>query len=153
MSNIGFHPAPGLGDLINGWFIVPQNPIRDASQATVIVPSVQATAPGQILRKPTLAEYLPATFRVPQNPLAKQLGMAGCAGCGMGDLSVSGFTDWAQQTSPIASLPNWVVYGAGAVAAWLLLMPGGSEYRAARSEHRGYRRLARKYANPRRRRR
>lgn len=151
MSQINFHPAPGLGDLMNAWFVVPQNPLR--GDPTVLVPSVQATAPGKILRKPRLGDFVAGSFVVPQNPLRKQLGMGGCgcAGCGGGStglqgLDLSSITDWAQEKSIMTSLPNWVVLGGGAVAAYLLFMPGGSEYRAARSESRGYKRLARRYA-------
>ncbi len=164
MSQINRHPAPGLGDLINGWFIVPQNPLRAGSPPppppTVIVPSVQATAPGRVLRKPRLGDFVAASFVVPQNPLAKRMGMGGCGctdlGCGCGGganssglqgFDVSSITDWAQQPSFVsASVPNWLLFGGAGVAAWLLFMPGGSEYRSARAEHRGYRRLARRYA-------
>lgn len=155
MSQINFHPAPGLGDLINGWFVVPQNPLR--TTPTVIVPSVQATAPGQILRKPRLGDFVAATFTVPQNPLATKLGLSGvgCAGCGCaGGQNYSGLQGfdletiktWAQQPSIVSAIPNWALYGVAAAGAYLLLMPGGSDYRAARSEARGYKRLARRYA-------
>lgn len=156
MSNINFHPAPGLGDLMQGWFVVPQNPVRDGG--TVLVPSVQAMAPGRVMRKPKLGEFLPATFAVPQNPVAKNLathmGGLSCAGIGCGGANpygMSGFdissvTDWAKETSPVAGLPNWALWGGAAAAAWLILMPGGSEYRSRKralaSEYRGYRRAA-----------
>lgn len=159
MSQINIHPAPGLGDLAPGWFVVPQNPIRPDS--TVLVPSVQASVPGRIARKPHIGEFVAATFVVPQNPIVRNLqtGMQGL-GCGCGTPScnggpnyygMSGFdistvTDWAQGTSPIAGLPNWALYGGAAVAAWLIFMPGGSEYRAKSralaSQYRGYRRAA-----------
>jgi hypothetical protein len=155
VSQINYHPAPGLGDLMNAWFVVPQNPLR--TTPTVIVPSVQATAPGQILAKPRLGDFVAGTFVVPQNPLRKQLGLGGvgCAGCGCaGGPNYSGLQGfdfesiktWAQEPSFIAAVPNWILYGAAAGAAYLLFMPGGSEYRAARSESRGYKRLARRYA-------
>lgn len=52
MSMIPYHPAPGLGDLLPGFFAVPQNPIRDA--VTVV---------------PRIGDILPACFAVPQNPI------------------------------------------------------------------------------------
>lgn len=158
-----FHPSPGLGDLLPGWFVVPQNPIR--ADSTVLVPSVQATVPGQIARRPHMGEFLPATFAVPQNPIIKNLntGMGGLAcGCGtpscdgagnfygMSGFDVSSVTDWAQKTSPVGGLPNWALFGGAAALAWLVLMPGGSEYRtqkrALASEYRGYRRAGRRMA-------
>lgn len=153
-----FHPSPGLGDLLPGWFVVPQNPIRPDS--TVMVPSVQATMPGQIGRRPHMGEFLPATFSVPQNPIVKNLasGMGGLAcGCGtpscgapnsygMSGFDVSSVTDWAKENSPIGGIPNWALYGGAAALAWLVFMPGGSEYRgekrALASRYRGYRRAA-----------
>lgn len=164
MSQINIHPAPGLGDLAPGFFVVPQNPVRPDS--TVLVPSVQASLPGSIVRKPHIGEFVAATFTVPQNPIVKNLqtGMGGLAACsglgcgcgtpscnganfyGMSGFDISSVTDWAQATSPVAGLPNWALYGGAAVAAWLIFMPGGSEYRAKKralaSEYRGYRRAA-----------
>lgn len=162
MSQIGFHPAPGLGDLAPGFFVVPQNPLRNDS--TVLVPSVQASAGGRMVRKPHIGDFVAATFVVPQNPVRRNLatGMMGLGGgCGMGGmgcgqsynpyglqgLDLSSITTWAQQPSFIsASVPNWLLYGGAAAAAYFLLMPGGKEYRqksrALRSQYRGYRRAA-----------
>jgi hypothetical protein len=155
MSQINFHPAPGLGDLMNAWFVVPQNPLR--TTPTVIVPSVQATAPGQILAKPRLGDFVRSSFVVPQNPLATKLGLAGlgCGGCGcaggpnstgLQGFDMEGIKAWAQEPSIVSAVPNWALWGGAAAAAYFLLMPGGSDYRAARSEARGYKRLARRYA-------
>lgn len=89
---INYHPAPGLGDLLPGFFVVPQNPVRDAEGP--LVPSVQALAAGAVLKKPHMGDFLPATFAVPQNPIRKSLasnmnglnglgcGCAGTGGCG-----------------------------------------------------------------------
>ncbi len=168
MSQINIHPAPGLGDLAPGWFVVPQNPLRPDS--TVLVPSVQASAPGQITRKPHIGEFVAASFTVPQNPIVKNLqthmgGLAGGMGCGCGTpdcnggpnyqglsgFDVSTVTDWAKATSPVAGLPNWALWGGGLVAAYLIFMPGGSEYRqksrALASQYRGYRRAAGRVAS------
>lgn len=156
MSMLGFHPAPGFGELLPGSFVVPQNPIRDAG--TPLVPSVQAANGGQISYRPHIGELLPGMFTVPQNPillgLAQGVGQPnlGCAGGGCGgscngmsglDLaSATGFL-----TEPlVAGIPGWMVL-AGAVVAYMVISPGGSDYRAARrtldAEHRGYRRASR----------
>lgn len=159
MAHIGFHPAPGLGDLLPGEFVVPQNPIRDAG--TPLVPSAVAVMGGRPYKIPHIGDLLPGKFVVPQNPLvntlvngysgmpqAKSAGGCGCAGgCshgGMGDLTA--VTTWLQ-TSSVAGLPNWVLVAGGAAIAYMIFMPGGSEYRkksaALRSQYRGYRRASR----------
>jgi hypothetical protein len=176
MSQLSFHPAPGLGDLTPGFFVVPSNPIRNDS--TVLVPSVQASAGGRIVRKPHIGEFVAASFVVPSNPIRRNLatgmmglggGMGGCGGMGCGcgtpdcgggygynpyglqGLDLTSIEAWAQQPSFVSpSVPNWMLYGGAAAAAYFLLMPGGSEYRqkrsALRSQYRGYRRAARSAA-------
>lgn len=79
-QHIPFHPAVGFGDLPSGWHIVPQNPIK--TPGTPLVPSIQATAPNRILRRPRLQELVAGGFTVPQNPLRAALG----------DLMPGGFT-------------------------------------------------------------
>ena len=151
MAHINFHPATGFGDLLPGWFDVPQNPIRDAG--TPLVPSVQAVYPNQVTRKKTLGEFMSASFAVPQNPIIRTLatggqtsGMAGlgCAGCGMGSLGQTGSTSVFTEDSLGLGLPNWAYMAGGAVLAWAIFMPGGSEYRqkksALASQYRGYKR-------------
>lgn len=168
---IPVHPAPGLGDLLPGWFVVPQNPIKGAS--TPVVATVTAKAGGSVVKVPSMGDLLPGMFVVPQNPLKQALasppgsgvpgtkapqapGM-GCFSCGLGQTTTpggglmgslssatSGITGWLTQSS-IAGLPNWALVGGG-LAALFLLMPSGSEYQAARSHARGYRRLARAMA-------
>ena len=51
---LNYHPAPGLGDLLPGFFVVPQNPITD-NQGTTYVPRI--------------GDILPGSFPVPQNPI------------------------------------------------------------------------------------
>ena len=53
-GNIAFHPAPGLGELMPGWFVVPQNPITDT---------------GGVTYTPGIGDILPGCFAVPQNPI------------------------------------------------------------------------------------
>jgi hypothetical protein len=56
-ANIHRHPAPNraLGELLPGWYDVPQNPIAAAQQG--------------IKYTPTLGEIMPGSFVVPQNPM------------------------------------------------------------------------------------
>lgn len=128
MPHLRYHPAPGFGDLLPGFAVVPQNPIRDAS--TGLVPSLQALSAYRITRRPHVGELMPAQFTVPQNPLVNALvnplgslqGCGGCAGCGgMGDLSISGVTTWLQAPSFISSIPNWMLYGGLGAAAFFFL--------------------------------
>lgn len=163
MARLNWHPAPGFGDLMAGSFVVPQNPLRPGDTGTPLVPCLQATAPGQVLRIARLAELMPGQFTVPQNPLRDALmgGMSGLgcgcsSGCGnsnytlngMGDLSMDSMTSWLTDPSPIsASVPNWMLYGGAAVALWFITQPSGREYRskrkALRSEYAGYKQAAR----------
>lgn len=137
MPHLPFHPAIGFGDLMDGWFVVPQNPIRDGG--TPLVPSLQATQPNRVMRKARLAELMPGQFTIPQNPLRMALGMGkmgcgcssgGASSCGGGstianytlnglgqvDLSSPGallqsIPDWLQESSPIfTGVSNWVFY-------------------------------------------
>jgi len=158
MSHLPFHPAPGLGDLLPGMFVVPQNPIRDAG--TPLVPSVQATAPNQVMRVKHIGELLSAAFVVPQNPIVRTLatggqtsGMAGlgCMGCGLGDTSTTStstgsWTDFLTNSTIISGIPDGLIYGGAALALYMLMAPGGKEYRqkarALRSQYRGYKRAA-----------
>ena len=61
------HLAPGFGDLIGGWFVVPQNPVVGGGRAGYV---------------PSLGELLPAQYPVPQNPLMRSLATMGAAGAG-----------------------------------------------------------------------
>jgi len=167
MSHLRVHPAPGLGFLLPGWYVVPQNPIRDAG--TPLVPSVQASVGNRTVRTPHIGDLLAAAYVVPQNPIARNLatgmnGMAAthgigclgcptCAGCDQGNyyglqgLGHTGVLDWLQEPSFVSSsVPNWMLFGGAAVAAYFLLAPGGEEYKkksaALRSQYRGYRRAA-----------
>jgi hypothetical protein len=54
-ANIHIHPAPGLGELMPGWFAVPQNPIDFAKNGVSYTPGI--------------GDILPASFVVPQNPI------------------------------------------------------------------------------------
>jgi hypothetical protein len=56
-ANISFHPAPGLGDLMPGWFAVPQNSVTNRGPG------------GPVTYTPTIGDILPGSFVVPQNPI------------------------------------------------------------------------------------
>lgn len=151
MPHIPFHPAPGFGDLSPGWFVVPQNPMR--SDGTALVPSVQATAPGRVVRVPSLNDLVQASFVVPQNPLVPHLSGLRGLGCGCSQLgcdggrdfyalngiaddlssSFDGVKDWLQSPSPVAaSVPNWMLYGGAAVAAYFAFSSGSNAPRGRR---------------------
>lgn len=73
------HPAPGMGDLLPGFFVVPQNPLWD-NKSRANAPMGFAGGPKYI---PHIGELLPGRFAVPQNPLiaAVRKGLAGLGGC------------------------------------------------------------------------
>lgn len=73
MAFTNIHPAPGLGELMPGFYVVPQNPITMAQ-----------TGMGYF---PKMGELLPGAFTVPQNPIVSNfrsgmqgMGTMGCAG-------------------------------------------------------------------------
>lgn len=152
MASIDFHPAPGLGELLPGFFIVPQNPIEP--DFTELVPTPQAMSGGRPVYIAHAGELMPASFPVPQNPLVKELsglGVLGCGGCGagcgcagahpmsglaglegLGAFSLSDITSNVQQ--------NWVTYAVIGGAALLLFM-GGKEVSRRRRVSRIHKRL------------
>lgn len=128
MPHLRYHPAPGFGDLLPGFFVVPQNPLQPGG--TPLVPSLQALSANRITRRPHVGDLLPGQFAVPQNPLVNALvgqggsmsGCGACAGCGgMGALSMSSVTTWLQAPSLISSIPNWMLYGGAAAAAFFFM--------------------------------
>jgi hypothetical protein len=171
MAHIGHHPAPGLGELIPGSFVVPSNPI--------ITPSYI----------PHIGELLPASFPVPQNPLIaaissppgygipnsmKGLGCGCSTGCGSGMCGDQGMAGLSGDCGCIGGMcgcgsvggmglfedpMSWIgIALVGLMGLWML-MPGGQQYHSERErlaktyqrgvrrlkgESRGYRRVARK---------
>jgi len=85
MPLVNFHPAPGLGELMPGAFVVPNNPI------TAALGGPGATGTGYI---PHMGELVAGQWVVPQNPImdafaSRMQGLgATCAG---GDCSSMGF--------------------------------------------------------------
>jgi hypothetical protein len=144
MAHINYHPAPGLGDLLPGFFVVPQNPIMAAEQAAVGNP-VQTT------RVPQMGELVRASFTVPQNPLLNALatvgrppGMAGlaCPYCddavalnGLGEFSLGGAFGSLTQ-----NWQTWAMVGGGLLLVMLLMGRGNksaykSELSAAKADY------------------
>lgn len=163
-GNIQFHPAPGLGDLMPGWFSVPQNPMTDGITYT-----------------PGIGEIMAGNYPVPQNPIKDytngQVSLLGqqptkgpgmingqvanppsgagmgcgcggsCGGCGggMGDIS-SDFTTFTNDLTsgniiqaiqdPVMGLPMW----GWAALVVVFLSAGGSNSHVSRA-----RRAARAY--------
>lgn len=128
MSNniIPFHPAPGLGIMLPGWWTVPQNPI----------------VPQQTMYAPRMGELLPASFVVPQNPIVRTTALGvnattgiGCMSCeaeraaGMGSL---GFFD---SYNPVEwNWTEWAVVGGGVLFLLLMMRPGKSAYQAGMTQ-------------------
>lgn len=54
-GNIAMHPAPGLGDLMPGWWSYPNDPQALASQG--------------VTKTPSIGDILPAAWTIPENPL------------------------------------------------------------------------------------
>ena len=75
---LNHHPSPGFGDLLPGFFVVPQNPLWDNKSRT-LAPNGFAVA--KYIR--AIADLLPGRFSVPQNPLIAQIraGMGKLGGC------------------------------------------------------------------------
>lgn len=167
-GNLALHPAPGLGDLLPGFFAVPQNPM-DLAQSG-------------ITRSQGIGDILPGSFVVPQNPIVnfttgrvgligqqtggpgqlngKKVGGCGCGGgcggCGsshgmgqltqvMSDLTAGNFTQ-ALMTDTIGGFPTYVWVGGGLVLLYLLAGPsqGSSRVSRARRAYGAY------HSNPRR---
>jgi hypothetical protein len=163
MPSITSHPAPGLGDLLPGWYVVPQNPIAAAQDGTTYVP--------------TIGEILPGSYVVPQNPIVDfttgtvkligqrgggsptpgqlngivtvpgRMGMSGCGcggscGGGMGDIS----TDLALISTdlssgnflqaiqdPLLSFPLWGWIAGAIVLSMFVLAPSEGRSRYSRA--------------------
>jgi hypothetical protein len=126
--------APGLGDILPGNFVVPQNPITSPIAGAYV---------------PHIGELMPGKFVVPQNPLltalsGKTMPGVGC-GCGsgpgddgLGALDLSSFSSLGTSiTDSISSLPwtTWVYVGGGFLLLMTVLSGGGRPgYRAAKRE-------------------
>ncbi len=145
MANLNVHPAPGMGDLTAGFFVVPQNPITMATEG--------------ISRVPTLGEFMYGTFVVPQNPFKDYVtgavrplgqgangmsglgcGCGGSCGCGMGALDLSSITALATEDSLGFGAPNWA-YAAGVALAYMFFFAGSggpSRVSRARRAYRSY---------------
>lgn len=129
---LSIHPAPGVGELMPGWFVVPQNPLRQASQfvngRAVVALADEQTRAGYT---PRIGELVAASFTVPQNPLVSHLSGCGCGGsCGCASCaSGMGFLGLPDTVSGIPT--NYLLLGAGAALLLLTLGGRGSAYRSS----------------------
>ena len=112
MSMLNFHPAPGLGDLLPGEFVVPQHPIRDAG--TPLVPSNVGLTKGRPYKVPKLGDLMPGKFAVPQNPLITTLVN------GYGGVPQNKGQSSCPVAAPSTPTSTWMILG-GVVAGALLL--------------------------------
>lgn len=83
MAFLPHHPAQGFGDLLPGFFVVPQNPLwnnKSRSRAPMGFAGARYI--------PHIGDLLPSRFSVPQNPLISALrsgmSLSGCC-CNGGD--------------------------------------------------------------------
>jgi hypothetical protein len=125
MPFINVHPAPGLGELTPGWFIVPNNPFQ------LRQPVARTTGVGELVA---------AHWTLPQNPLANQLATIGLPpgqssqkaviqGLGAIDLG-SEFSSWANPGEWTFS--QWaLVIGVGALFL-LTMRKDRAGYKAAK---------------------
>lgn len=147
--NLPYHPAPGLGDLLPGYFVVPQNPVTSRDYGVTV--------------KPGIGDVLPAAFSVPENPIlnyvsgkVKPIGQGasdggcgcggGCGSCGSGGtingMGVGDLTaDWNSFSSTLSQgnimgavqstfmgIPVWLL-AVAAVAVPMLMQGGGGRGR------------------------
>ena len=132
MPYLSFHPAPGVGDLLPGWFVVPQNPIKPVTM------------------QQNMGDFLPAQFAVPQNPInnnaiLKTLAVGvntaamGCASCqyraanlnGMGGLGLGDLGYFTSFDPTTWGMAEWATIGIGAFILFGAFRPSGSEYQKA----------------------
>ncbi len=117
------HPAPGLGDLLPGFYVVPQNPLRWVEQGVGYVPH--------------FGELMPAKFTVPENPLI--FDRPCCASCSRGlacsgGLGVLGLPALPSSIAGIST--TTLAYGAGALLLATVLFSRGGKGRAYSKERR-----------------
>ena len=100
MPFVNVHPAPGLGEMLPGWFVVPNNPFQPRS--------VVGVGKG-------VGMMLPAGFVVPQNPLIDALRTVGMpAGKtasigyinGIGEISLD--SAWESTQSVVSGVTSFV---------------------------------------------
>lgn len=124
MAKLNMHPSPGFGDLLPGFFVVPQNPIAGQKPISYIH---------------HIGDLLPGRFAVPQNPIISTVragtkAMAGLAGCCSGCSSGQDGTAFLNG-APLPGIGgigdalgsiNWLTVGVAVGAAWLLTQRKGA---------------------------
>lgn len=88
------HPAPGFGDLIPGFFVLPQNPVVDIKDRRLMPYGFAGKSFGcvsQVGYVPRIGDLMRSRMAVPSNPLIRSLragmsgGMSGCCCSGDGE--------------------------------------------------------------------
>lgn len=102
----------GVGDFVPGKYTLPQNPV--------------------VFQRSGMGDFTRAAFSVPQVPVGMSgLGCGGGCNCGpcrggMGavDLSLTGTGIASSIGLTSVAIPNWAIYGAGAVVVYMLMSGG-----------------------------
>lgn len=111
--NIGYHPAPGLGELQPGWFVVPQNPVDGPVTYIRGIGDILSTGGFTVPQNPVISRasgvIMPigtvpgAPAQINGKPVSGGLGCGcgGSCGCGggMGDIS----SEWTQLQTDITA--------------------------------------------------
>jgi hypothetical protein len=160
--NIGRHPAPGLGELQPGWFVVPQNPVDGPISYIRGIGDILATGGFAVPQNPVTGysggSVLPIGVQpgtpgtLNNKPISSGLHGCGCGGgcgscgSGMGDISAeftqltsdlsNGNYTQALTSDTLFSIPVWA-YGLILAA---MVFSGGKEshYSRARRAVRAY---------------
>ena len=128
MPFINVHPAPGLGEMLPGWYVVPNNPFQPRKPVAI--------GKGMGL-------MLPASTPIPQNPLIDTLktvgmpaGQTGKVGV-INGLGVIDLERYAEKLDPRSwSMNTWLIIGGALLIVLLMTRKGASryEYKAAKAE-------------------
>lgn len=118
---VGFQLAPGMGDILPGMIVLPQNPVQSA------------------MRVPTIGQLMPGKFTVPQNPLLDALSRTRLSGCGcngMGALDLSSMTSSVTSWASAQPWTTWAMVGGALVLVMFFSGRGSSSsaYRADKKE-------------------
>jgi hypothetical protein len=163
MAGINRHPAPGLGELQPGWFVVPQNPIDGPVSYIRGIGDILGTGGFAVPQNPVTGYSAGHVLPIGVHPGAKGMinnkpvGVSGCGcggtcggcggGAGMGDLSSDFNAFTADLTAgnymtaiqaPIFGIPVWG-YLAGLA---LFMFAGGEKHSYAGRGRRAYRAAA-----------
>jgi hypothetical protein len=135
---LDLHPAPGVGELMPGWFAVPQNPLRPGSRLlTNHIRAALVDERSKARYAPRIGELVEASFTVPQNPLLDRL-LAPASGCGCSPSGARAGMGALPDT--VLGVPtNYLLIGAGALILVSLTARGGGYRRAVGVERERHR--------------